>query len=342
MDYLPSGIRGPAIAALGVVFGDIGTSPLYAFRSCFSGQTGIGPTQANVFGLLSLIFWALILVISVKYVAIMLRWDNRGEGGVLALSTLLGGLTRNWHLWTPIATMGVLGAAFFFGDGFLTPAISVLSAVEGLVVATPDLERFVVPITIAILVFLFLAQKQGTGAVGRIFGPIIVTWFVVIAVLGVAQIVRHPTVLEALNPYFAISFFAQHGVHAFVALSAVFLAVTGGEALYADMGHFGAAPIRSAWFQLVLPALTLNYLGQGALVLDNPAAIQNPFYLLAPAWLLPALIVLATAATIIASQAVIAGVFSVTSQALHLGYLPRVRIQHSSAKEMGQVYVPSI
>lgn len=342
LDYLPSGIRGPAIAALGVVFGDIGTSPLYAFRTCFSGAHGITPTPANVFGLLSLIFWSLILVISVKYVAIMLRWDNRGEGGVLALSTLLGGVTRNWRLWSPIATMGVLGAALFFGDGFLTPAISVLSAVEGLAVAAPELHHFVVPITVVVLVLLFVVQKHGTGAVGRIFGPIIVAWFVALAALGIAQIASNPTILQALNPYHAISFFMANGVQGFVALSAVFLAVTGGEALYADMGHFGAMPIRAAWFQLVLPALTLNYLGQGALVLSNPAAIDNPFYLLAPTWLLPVLILLATAATIIASQAVISGVFSVTSQALHLGYLPRVRIQHSSEKEMGQVYVPVV
>jgi KUP system potassium uptake protein len=342
LSYLPSGVRGPAMAALGIVFGDIGTSPLYAFRTCFTGTSAITPSASNVLGLLSLIFWSLILVISVKYVAIMLKWDNRGEGGVLALSTLLGGVTRNWKLWTPIAMMGVLGAALFFGDGFLTPAISVLSAVEGLTVLAPDLQRFVIPVTVAILLLLFIAQKYGTGTVGRIFGPIVLVWFVTLATLGAVQIATRPEILQALNPYYAVRFFAENGAHGFVALSAVFLAVTGGEALYADMGHFGRLPIRNAWFQVVLPALVLNYFGQGALVMGNASAVENPFYLLAPSWLLPFMILLATAATIIASQAVISGVFSVTSQALHLGYLPQLRIQHSSETEMGQVYVPAM
>jgi KUP system potassium uptake protein len=333
---------GKTLAALGVVFGDIGTSPLYAFRQCFTPPYGVAHSEANIFGLLSLIFWALIMVISVKYVAVMLRADNRGEGGVLALSTLLSGVTRNWRMWTPIGVMGVLGAALFFGDGLLTPAISVLSAVEGLAVATPHLQRFVIPVTVGVLLCLFIAQKQGTHVVGRIFGPVMIPWFVALALLGLAQIVQAPRVLQALNPMFAFEFFVRNEWQGFVALSAVFLAVTGGEALYADMGHFGRLPIRNAWLQLVLPALTLNYFGQGALLLQLPDAASNPFYLMAPVWALPPLIVLATAATIIASQAVISGVFSVTSQAQNLGYLPRIRIRHSSATEMGQVYVPSM
>jgi KUP system potassium uptake protein len=333
---------GKTLAALGVVFGDIGTSPLYAFRQCFTPPYGVAHSEANIFGLLSLIFWALIMVISVKYVAVMLRADNRGEGGVLALSTLLSSVTRNWKMWTPIGVMGVLGAALFFGDGLLTPAISVLSAVEGLAVATPNLQPFVIPVTVVVLLCLFIAQKQGTNVVGRIFGPVMIAWFVALALLGLAQIVQAPRVLQALNPVFAVEFFVRNEWQGFVALSAVFLAVTGGEALYADMGHFGRLPIRDAWLQLVLPALTLNYFGQGALLLQLPDAASNPFYLMAPVWALPPLIVLATAATIIASQAVISGVFSVTAQAQNLGYLPRIRIRHSSATEMGQVYVPSM
>ena len=330
------------LAALGVVFGDIGTSPLYAFRQCFTAPSGVGNVESNVFGILSLIFWSLIMVISVKYVAVMLKADNRGEGGVLALSTLLGGVTHNWKMWTSIAAMGLLGAALFFGDGILTPAISVLSAVEGLTVATPQLHSFVTPVTLVVLLFLFSAQKKGTGTVGRVFGPIMILWFLTIGLLGLLKILQIPRVMQAINPLYAIEFFANNGWQGFVALSAVFLAVTGGEALYADMGHFGRLPIRNAWMKLVLPALTLNYFGQGALLLLDPTAVTNPFYLLAPAWLLPPLIVLATAATIIASQAVISGVFSVTTQALNLGYLPRIRVRHSSETEIGQVYVPAM
>ncbi|HEU4601980.1 MAG TPA: potassium transporter Kup [Steroidobacteraceae bacterium] len=329
------------IGALGVVFGDIGTSPLYAFRQCFTAPHGVALTEANVMGVLSLIFWSLMIVISLKYVTIMLRADNRGEGGVLALSTLVSNSTRNWKLWRPIALIGVLGAALFFGDGMLTPAISVLSAVEGLAVAAPRLQAWVIPATIGILAALFLAQKSGTEKVGRIFGPVIIIWFASLGVLGLRQIALHPVVLLALNPLYAIEFFLANGVQGFIALSAVFLVVTGGEALYADVGHFGRRPIRDAWSSIVLPALTLNYLGQGALVLENAQFIRNPFYLLAPDWALAPLIVLATAATIIASQAVISGVFSVTSQAMNLGYLPRIRIVHSSAAAMGQIYVPA-
>jgi len=338
----PRRIRLLTIAALGVVFGDIGTSPLYALRQCFTAPNGVQLSAPNVLGVLSLIIWSLIVVISIKYVLLMLRADNRGEGGVLALSTLLGNATRNWRLWEPVAAAGLLGAALFFGDGVLTPAISVLSAVEGLVVLNAQLHDYVVPVTLAILTGLFAVQRHGTGAVGRLFGPVIIVWFLVLGLLGLAHIVRAPEVLAALNPLYAANFFVENGWQGFRTLSAVFLAVTGGEALYADIGHFGRLPIRRAWFWLVLPALTLNYFGQGALLLLQPSAIENPFYLLAPSWLLSPLIVLATAATIIASQAVISGVFSVASYALNLGYLPRIRILQSSATAIGQIYVPAM
>jgi KUP system potassium uptake protein len=330
------------LTALGVVFGDIGTSPLYAMRECFNPQHGIAVTQANVLGLLSLILWSLLLIIAVKYVGIVLRADNRGEGGVLALSTLLSSASRNWRLWTPVSAVGLFGAALFFGDGFITPAISVLSAMEGLSVATPRLEHFVLPGALVILTALFLVQRRGTGAMGRMFGPITLIWFLTLAALGVRWIMTAPEVLLAINPMHALRFFRDNGVPAFITLASVFLAVTGGEALYADMGHFGRSAIRRGWFVIVLPALALNYFGQGALLLANPQAIVNPFYLLAPSWLLPPLIVLATCATVIASQAVISGVFSITSQALNLGYLPRLRVLHSSEEEMGQVYVPTV
>jgi KUP system potassium uptake protein len=330
------------ITALGVVFGDIGTSPLYAFRECLSPDHGIAVTEASVLGLLSLILWSLVLVISIKYVGIVLRADNRGEGGVLALSTLLSSATRDWRLWTPVSAVGVFGAALFFGDGFITPAISVLSAMEGLTVAAPELEHFVVPGALVILVSLFVAQRRGTGAIGRLFGPITLVWFVTLALLGLRWVITAPHVMLAINPLYAVQFFIDNGAAGFVVLASVFLAVTGGEALYADMGHFGRAPIRRGWFMIVLPALVLNYFGQGALLLQQPEAIVNPFYKLAPGWLLPFIIVLATAATVIASQAVISGVFSIARQALNLGYLPRLRILHSSEDEIGQVYVPSL
>ncbi|MDY6947552.1 MAG: potassium transporter Kup [Pseudomonadota bacterium] len=330
------------LVALGVVFGDIGTSPLYALRECFNPEHGIAVSEANVLGLLSLILWALVLVISIKYVGIVLRADNRGEGGVLALSTLVSTATTNWKLWTPVSAVGLFGAALFFGDGFVTPAISILSAMEGLTVATPKLERFVLPGAVMILTGLFLMQRHGTGAMGRLFGPITLVWFLTLAALGLGHIVQMPGVLLAINPLHAVHFFINNGVMGFVTLASVFLAVTGGEALYADMGHFGRAPIRRGWFTVVWPALVLNYFGQGALLIADPSAIANPFYLLAPTWLLPILIVLATCATVIASQAVISGVFSVTRQALNLGYLPRLRIKHSSEEEIGQVYVPSV
>ena len=340
-------IRGDAhrklvIAALGVVFGDIGTSPLYAFRECLNPEHGIAVTQANILGLLSLILWSLVLIISIKYVAIVLRADNRGEGGVLALSTLLSSASSNWRLWAPVSAVGVFGAALFFGDGFITPAISVLSAMEGLAVATPRLQHFVVPGALIILTVLFMVQRRGTGAMGRLFGPVTLVWFATLALLGIRWIITKPDVVFAINPLYAVHFFIDNGVAGFVTLASVFLAVTGGEALYADMGHFGRPPIRRGWFMIVLPALVLNYFGQGALLLEHPSAISNPFYLMAPGWLLPPLIVLATAATVIASQAVISGVFSITRQALNLGYLPRLRVQHSSEEEIGQVYVPTL
>jgi KUP system potassium uptake protein len=330
------------LSALGVVFGDIGTSPLYAFRECLNPEHGVAVTQANIIGLLSLILWSLVLIISIKYVAIVLRADNRGEGGVLALSTLLSSASSNWRIWGPVSAVGVFGAALFFGDGFITPAISVLSAMEGLAVATPRLQHFVVPGALLILTVLFMVQRRGTGAMGRIFGPVTLVWFVTLALLGVRWIITKPDVVFAINPLYAVRFFLDNGTAGFVTLASVFLAVTGGEALYADMGHFGRAPIRRGWFMIVLPALVLNYFGQGALLLEHPSAIANPFYLMAPGWLLPVLIVLATAATVIASQAVISGVFSITRQALNLGYLPRLRVRHSSEQEIGQVYVPSL
>lgn len=330
------------VVALGVVFGDIGTSPLYAFRECLNPEHGIAVSEGNILGLLSLIVWSLVLIISIKYVAIVLRADNRGEGGVLALSTLLSSASSNWRLWAPVSAVGVFGAALFFGDGFITPAISVLSAMEGLAVATPQLEHFILPGALIILTALFLVQRRGTGAMGRMFGPVTLAWFVTLALLGIRWVITKPDVVFAINPLYAVRFFIDNGAAAFVTLASVFLAVTGGEALYADMGHFGRAPIRRGWFLIVLPALVLNYFGQGALLLENPRAIVNPFYLMAPSWLLPPLIVLATAATVIASQAVISGVFSITRQALNLGYLPRLRVLHSSEQEIGQVYVPTL
>jgi KUP system potassium uptake protein len=330
------------LGALGVVFGDIGTSPLYALRECFSERHHLPITVDNVLGILSLIFWAQILIISIKYLVIVMRADNKGEGGILALSTLLVTASRNWRLWTPIAAIGVFGAALFLGDGFITPAISVLSAMEGLSVVSPKLERLVVPGAVVILSALFMVQKRGTGAIGNLFGPIMMVWFSLLALLGVLSIVNAPQVLFAFNPLYAVHFLFNNGWSGFITLSSVFLAITGGEALYADMGHFGRKPIRNVWFIAVLPALTLNYFGQGALLLNDSSAISNPFFLLAPAWSLPLMILMATAATVIASQAVISGVFSIARQAINLGYLPRLKVQHSSEEEIGQVYLPTM
>jgi KUP system potassium uptake protein len=332
-----------ALGALGVVYGDIGTSPLYAIRECFHGEYGVEPTPEHVLGVLSLMVWSLIVIISVKYIVFVLRADNRGEGGILSLVALAvprdaGARGSAWAL----ALLGVFGAALLYGDGMITPAISVLSAVEGLQVAAPGLERFVVPVTLAILIGLFAIQRHGTGRVGALFGPVMVVWFVTLAVLGVRGIAEEPSVLRALGPWHAVAFGVEEGAHGFVVLASVFLVVTGGEALYADMGHFGRRPIRVAWFGLVLPALVLNYYGQGALVLGNPAAAENPFYLLAPAWARYPMIALATAAAVIASQAMVSGAFSLTHQAIQLGYCPRLSVQHTSARESGQIYVAPV
>ncbi len=332
-----------SLAALGIVYGDIGTSPLYAIRECFFGGHAVAPTAANVLGVLSLIFWALTLIISVKYVAYVLRADNKGEGGILALMALASRRqgTEGMTPWL-ITMLGLFGAALLYGDGMITPAISVLSAIEGVGVAAPGFEHFVVPITLMILFALFAFQRRGTAGVGALFGPVTLVWFVVLGVLGVRQLVIHPHVLTAVNPLHAVSFLRDNALPGFLVLGAVFLVVTGGEALYADMGHFGVRPIRLTWFAVVLPALLLNYFGQGALLLSNPAATSNPFYRLAPEWALYPLIVLSTLATIIASQAVISGAFSLTRQATMLGFWPRVHIMHTSSREIGQIYVPSI
>ncbi|MCX7033474.1 MAG: potassium transporter Kup [Arenimonas sp.] len=331
------------IGAVGVVFGDIGTSPLYTLKEAFGPHYGLEADPANVLGVLSLILWSLILVVTLKYVAVLMRADNRGEGGILALTALV---QRSLPVAAPLSytvgILGIFGTALFFGDGVITPAISVLSAVEGLEVAAPDLKRFVLPITLAVLVALFAMQKHGTERVGRIFGPITCLWFAVLAVLGVVEIVQHPAVLAAANPIWAIRFFSEHGAMAWLALGAVVLAVTGGEALYADMGHFGRVPIRLAWLGLVLPALLLNYFGQGAFILSHPGEVTNPFYELVPGWALYPMIVLATLATVIASQALISGTFSVVRQAIQLGYLPRMEIVHTSDRTEGQIFIPLV
>jgi KUP system potassium uptake protein len=332
-----------SLSALGVVYGDIGTSPLYAFKEALTGAHGLPFTEANVLAVLSMMFWAIALIVSLKYVTIVLRFDNGGEGGILALLALASRLTRERPrlAWT-VAMLGIFGASLFYGDAIITPAISVLSAVEGISVATPAFERWIVPITIAILVGLFAIQSRGTGALGKLFGPIMVIWFLALAALGAVSIVQTPAVLAALDPRHALNFAWQSPGLTFLVLGAVFLALTGAEALYADMGHFGANPVRLAWFALVFPSLIVNYFGQGALVLRNPAAVKNPFYLLAPEELLIPLVFLATAATVIASQATISGAFSVTQQATRLGYLPRLPTLHTSETERGQIYVPQL
>jgi len=331
-----------SLAALGIVYGDIGTSPLYSIKESFLPAHGVAPTPANVLGVLSLVIWSLILVISVKYIAFILRADNRGEGGILVLTSLITpthALRRGrWGL----IVLGLFGTALLYGDGMITPAISVLSAVEGLEVLTPAFAPFVLPITVAIIAALFFFQDRGTATVGRIFGPVMVLWFATLAALGVTHIAREPAVFGAFLPTHAFRFFADNGWHGFVVLGSVFLVVTGGEALYADMGHFGRRPIQWAWFGLVLPALVLNYLGQGALLIREPAAVANPFYRMVPGWALLPVVVVATLATVIASQALISGAFSLTLQAVQLGYSPRVQIEHTSEREMGQIYIPSV
>ena len=328
------------IAALGVVYGDIGTSPLYALRESLNAYS-LKPTPDNVLGILSLIFWAILLVVTVKYVFFVMRADNHGEGGILALLALAQKRTdRGKRRQLVVLSAGMLGAALFFGDAIITPAISVLSAVEGLEVATAVFKPYVLPITIGILVGLFAVQSRGTASVGRYFGPVMLLWFAVLALLGVGHIVQDPLVLTAIDPRRAMHFTAQHGAGAFVTLGAVFLAVTGAEALYADMGHFGRRPIAQAWLWLVMPALLANYFGQGAMLILHPETIDNPLFLMAPKWALPAMVLLATAAAVIASQAVISGAFSLAQQAIHMGLLPRLRVVHTSDVARGQVYLP--
>lgn len=329
------------LAAIGVVYGDIGTSPLYTFKECFSPHVGLAPSQAVIFGFLSLITWALIIVVSIKYLAFVLRADNRGEGGILTLMSLAG---RNTYagMTTALLVLGLIGGGFFYGEVVITPAMSVLSALEGLSVATPILTPYILPAAVIVLTALFMIQKYGTGSMGKMFGPIMLIWFVSLGTLGAISIFKNPQVLAALHPHWAIQFFIDHKMVAFFSLGSVVLSITGVEALYADMGHFGKFPIQLAWFTVALPALLLNYYGQGALLLSNPQAIANPFFMLAPEWLVFPMVILSTMATVIASQAVISGVFSLTRQAVRLGYLPGMTIKHTSEVEAGQIYIPFI
>lgn len=335
-------LAGLSLAAIGIVFGDIGTSPLYAFRESFHEDYGITTSSANILGVLSLIFWALILVISIKYLAFILRADNKGEGGIIALTALITpkNSDNRYRRWLVLA--GLFGAALLYGDSMITPAISVLSAIEGLQIATPIFEPYIIPITLGILIGLFLVQSYGTAGIGKVFGPITTIWFLTLAALGISQILGSPEVFRALNPVYGLEFFLRNGTSGFLVLGSVFLVVTGGEALYADIGHFGLLPIRLTWFGIVLPSLLLNYFGQGALLLQHPEAVNNPFFLMGPDWALYPIVIIATAATIIASQAVISGAFSLTRQAVQLGYVPRMKIEQTSAEEVGQVYLPVI
>lgn len=333
-----------ALGALGVVYGDIGTSPLYALRESFHHTYGIEPGPENVLGILSLIFWSLIIIISVKYLAFVLRADNQGEGGILALTALVMPRQSNnrYSRKNILILLGLFGTSLLYGDGIITPAISVLSAVEGLEIATPFFKPYIIPITVVILFTLFIVQSRGTEGIGKIFGPITLIWFLTMATLGIYWVIQHPTVLVAMNPVYGLAFFQHNGWQGFLVLGSVFLVITGGEALYADMGHFGRSPIRAAWFAVALPALLLNYFGQGALLLTHPEAIENPFYEMAPAWALYPVVVIATLATVIASQALITGAFSLTMQAIQLSYLPRLAVEHTSHEERGQIYIPGI
>ncbi|MDR1311139.1 MAG: potassium transporter Kup [Burkholderiaceae bacterium] len=344
-DTQKSSLTALTIASIGIVYGDIGTSPLYALRTIFSGGGGtpLILTQSNILGVISLILWGLIAIVSLKYVLVMLRADNRGEGGTLALMTLAHSvLPKKSHLYYPLLTFGVLGASLFYGDGIITPAISVLSAVEGLEVAAPALTPFIIPIALAIVVALYALQSKGTGGIGKWFGPIMVIWLLTLAALGIANIIGTPRILEAVNPWCAVQFFLHQPGVAFISLSAVVLAFTGTETLFADMGHFGAQPIRRAWFRLVFPSLALNYLGQGALLLSSPEAISNPFFRQVGSWGIYPLVLLSTVAVIIASQATISGTFSITKQAIGLGILPRMKVIYTSDTEMGQIYIPVV
>jgi KUP system potassium uptake protein len=332
-----------SVLAMGIVYGDIGTSPLYALRECFYGHHAVPLNPANVLGVLSLIVWTLVVVVTLKYHVYVIRFDNRGEGGILALIGLIGlGKPRPAMVRNTLIGIGVFGAALLYGDGMITPAVSVLSAVEGLEVAAPSFTPYVLPITIVVLVLLFMFQRRGTAGVGKVFGPVTVIWFLTLAAMGVRGILMAPSILWALSPHHAIAFFMRNGMAGLLVLGAVFLVSTGGEALYADLGHFGEKPIQVDWFNFVAPSLILHYLGQGALLIRNPAAARNPFYLLAPGWALYPLVILATAATIIASQAIITGVYSLTRQAIQLGYLPRMAVIHTSKVEIGQIYMPAV
>jgi KUP system potassium uptake protein len=331
------------LAAVGIVYGDIGTSPLYTLKTIFDPEHGLALNTPNLLGIISLIFWGLTTIVSLKYVSLVLRADNRGEGGIMALMALtLSSVSKRsgWH--GPLLLLGVFGATMFYGDSVITPAISVLSAIEGLEVAAPGLEQYVVPLTIIVLVSLYAVQRHGTAGIGRFFGPVMVVWFATIAVMGAINIVRGPEILYALNPLHAFRFMLENHYSGFVALGAVVLAFTGAEALYADMGHFGKKPIRAAWFLIVFPALALNYLGQGALLLSRPDAVSNPFFQQLGSWSVYPLVVLSTMATVIASQATISGTFSMTKQAIALGLLPRMRVMHTSESEIGQIYIPAV
>jgi KUP system potassium uptake protein len=336
-------LPGLALAAIGVVFGDIGTSPLYALKEAFSKSHGIALSESSILGVISLLFWAIVIVVSVKYVLFVMRADNNGEGGVLALMTLaLRTFRESGRASRVLLMLGIFGACMFYGDAVITPAMSVISAVEGLEIATPKLSEYVIPITMVILVMLFWIQRRGTSVVGKLFGPIMMVWFLTLAVLGAWHIAQAPRVIIALNPYYAFSFMAEHVLQAYIVLGSVVLVLTGAEALYADMGHFGAKPIRCAWYGVVMPSLLLNYFGQGALLMHSPAAIESPFFLLAPDWALLPLVILSTVATVIASQAVISGAYSLTSQAIQLGYVPRMKILHTSDLAIGQIYIPVV
>jgi KUP system potassium uptake protein len=337
-----SSLAALTIGAIGVVYGDIGTSVLYAVKEVF-GSGHVPFTTGNVYGILSIFFWTLTTIVSIKYVLLVLRADNNGEGGLIAMLALASQAVKDKpRLRSVLLSVGIFGTALFYGDGVITPAISVLSAVEGLEVVSPAFKDYVIPLTLVILFFLFFVQKRGTTGIGKFFGPITLVWFAVIAALGVAQILRHPEILGAISPHHALGFMIAQPGTTFIILGAVVLCVTGAEALYADLGHFGKRPIRLAWFSVVMPALTLNYFGQGALLLERPEAVKNPFYLMAPDWALVPLVILATAATVIASQALITGAFSVTKQVIQLGYLPRLNIQHTSVRDTGQIYIPFV